>query len=33
MNPVLLSFADGTSFFIGLVLVLLAEVLLLRFQQ
>ena len=33
MHPVVLSFADGTSFFVGLVLVLVAELLLLRFRN
>lgn len=33
MNPIVLYFADGTSFFIGLVVVLLANLLLLRFRE
>jgi lysophospholipase L1-like esterase len=33
MNPILLSFADGTTFFVGLILVFIAEVLLLFIQQ
>ncbi|MHB1033357.1 MAG: SGNH/GDSL hydrolase family protein [Pirellulales bacterium] len=32
MNPILLSFADGTSFFVGLAMVLVADLLLLRFR-
>lgn len=33
MNPIVLSFADGTTFFIGLALVLAGEVSLLRFRS
>ena len=33
MNPVVLSFADGTTFFVGLAFVLAAEGLLLRFRK
>lgn len=33
MNPIVLSLANGTSFFVGLALVLVAEVLLLRFRK
>lgn len=33
MNPIVLCFADGTTFFIGLALVFLAEVLLLRLKN
>ncbi len=33
MNPFILSFADGTTFFVGLALVLMAEALLFRFRN
>lgn len=33
MNPFVLSFADGTTFFVGLTLVLVAEALLFRFRN
>lgn len=33
MNPFILSFADGTTFFVGLALVLVTEALLLRFRN
>ena len=32
MNPIILCFADGTSFFVGLAMTLVADVLLLRFR-
>lgn len=32
MNPIVLHFADGTTFFVGLALVLVAEILLFRFH-
>jgi acyl-CoA thioesterase-1 len=33
MNPIILSFADGTTFFVGLALVLVAETLFIRFRN
>ena len=33
MNPIVLSFADGTTFFVGLALVLVAETLLIRYRN
>ena len=33
MNPIILCFADGTTFFVGLAMTLVADVLLLRFRM
>ena len=33
MNPMVLSFADGTTFFVGLLLVIVAEALLFCFRN
>lgn len=33
MNPIILTFADGTMFFVGLGLVLIPSILLLRFRN